>query len=79
MQWDSLVSYNNVLVLQFDSFILLEQNQPHEPAVFICFVRCGTNAAVLNLVPHSVVIDVVTVIVERYQVYQHLFICLGIS
>ena len=64
---------------------MLYQLQTRGPAIFVCFklpypfICCGTDAEVLNLVQHSAVIGIVPSTVERYRVYQPLFIRLGIT
>ena len=85
MQRDRLVSWYNAIVLRVGSFILLDQLQPHWPAIFVCLklpysvVCCSPNVAVMDFVPHSAVIRVVLGTMDRYQVDQPIFIRLVIA
>ena len=71
--------------LRVGSFILMDQCQTRGPDIFVLFkipytvVRCYTDAAVLNIVPHSTVIGAVPGTVESYQVDQPLFVRLVIA
>ena len=63
----------------------MEQIQPRGPAILFCFklpypfIHRGTYASVLNLVPHSSFISVLTRTLERYQLDQPLFIRIRIA
>ena len=66
VQRDILVSYNDALFFRVGSFILMEQYHTSGPVIFVFFklpypiLHRGPNVAVLDLVPYSAFIGVLT-------------------